>query len=220
MNNTCDILVPTYNRKKFEKLINHNINIQTYPFIKNIIIADDGTDDKLLIDTKKYNVLYYKVERMTIGEKRNFLLDKTVSRYACFMDTDDMYNPNYITTSIYNLINSYKSISGSSDMQMLSISNGKYYRSNCMFIHALNEATIVIDTLKTNFRFDDSMTGEGLVSLSKYIKEIYCTDIVDIMCCVSHDSNTVPKNHIVNDKHEIKSPAGYSDHLEIVSGII
>ena len=162
--------------------------------------------NKLNIDTKKYNVLYYKVERMTIGEKRNFLLDKTVSRYS-----HALWIPMTCTTRIIlqqvstTLINSDRSISGSSDMQMMALSNGKYYRSNCMFIHALNEATIVIDTMKTDFRFDSSMTGEGLVSLSKYIKEIYCTNIVDIMCCVSHDSNTVPKNHIVNDKHQITS---------------
>ena len=40
------ILIPTFNRAKFSKLIVHNINCQTYPCIEKIIVADDG--DELL----------------------------------------------------------------------------------------------------------------------------------------------------------------------------
>ena len=79
MDFSVDILIPTYNRKKFEKLISHNISIQTYPLIKNVIIADDSNDN-LHLDIN-YSVLTYKVERMSIGEKRKFLLSKSTSRY-------------------------------------------------------------------------------------------------------------------------------------------
>lgn len=218
MNFTADILIPTYNRKKFEKLINHNINIQDYPFIKNIIIADDGEDEKLIINTKRYNVLYYNVQRMTIGEKRNFLLDKSRSRFAVFFDTDDFYRPGYISTSIYNLINSNKTISGSSDMIMYS--NNNYYRLNCMYTNMLNEATVVIDTLNIKFRFDNIMTSEGSGSLLNFIKEIYQTDIDDIMCCIQHGGNTVSKLNIIQDKYRIEDRVGYEDHLKLLSNII
>jgi len=218
MNNSADILIPTYNRKKFEELINHNIDIQTYPFIQNIIIADDGDDDKLIIDTKKYNVLYYTVPRMTIGSKRNFLLDKSTSRYSIFMDTDDFYNPDYISTSIYNLINSGKAISGSADMNMLSTNS--YYRLNCIFINMLNEATLVIDTESVKFRFEEVMTSEGAKSLEKYIKYIHETNIDDIMVCIQHDSNTVSKQHVVDDRYKITDRPGYDEHLKILSNII
>lgn len=217
MNFTVDILIPTYNRKKFEELINHNINIQDYPFIKNIIIADDGDDEKLNINSKQFNVLYYIVPRMTIGTKRNFLLDKTVSRYAVFMDTDDFYNPEYISTSIFNLINSDKSISGSADMNMYA--KEAYYRLNCLYIHALNEATIVIDTHKTKFRFDDKQTSEGLSALQNNIKEIVETDINKIMCCISHKSNTVSKESVIQSKYQIADLTGYEEHLKILSSI-
>lgn len=217
MNFTADILIPTYNRKKFEELINHNINIQDYPFIKNIIIADDGDDEKLNINSKQFNVLYYRVPRMTIGSKRNFLLDKTVSRYAVFVDTDDFYNPKYISTSIFNLINSDKSISGSADMNVYA--NEAYYRLNCLYIHALNEATIVIDTHKTKFRFDDKQTSEGLNALQNNIKEIEETDINKIMCCISHKSNTVSKQSVIQSKYKINDLTGYEEHLKILSSI-
>ena len=45
MDFSVDILIPTYNRKKFEGLISLNINKQTYPLIKNVIIADDSQDN-------------------------------------------------------------------------------------------------------------------------------------------------------------------------------
>lgn len=217
MNFTADILIPTYNRKKFEELINHNINIQDYPFIKNVIIADDGDDEKLNINSKYLNVLYYKVSRMTIGNKRNFLLDKTLSRYAVFMDTDDFYHQEYISTSIFNLINSNKSISGSSDMNIYS--NNSYFKAKCFYIHALNEATIIIDTHKTKFRFDDKQTSEGLDALNNNIKEIVETDINKIMCCVAHQTNTVSKNPFTQSKYKIKDLTGYNEHCKILSSI-
>jgi hypothetical protein len=155
---------------------------------------------------------------MTIGSKRNFLLDKSTSRYSVFMDTDDFYNPDYISTSIYNLINSGKAIAGSADMNMLS--NNSYYRLNCIFINMLNEATIVIDTDRIKFRFDEVQTSEGSKSLEKYIKYIYETNIDDIMVCVQHDSNTVSKLHVVDDRYKITARSGYAEHLKILSNII
>ena len=116
MDFSVDILIPTYNRKKFEKLITHNISIQSYPLIKNIIVADDSDIDLPLYLPTKYNLNYYKVERMSIGAKRNFLLSKSTSRYVAFLDTDDFYNCNYISHSIHTLLMSGKSITGSSDM--------------------------------------------------------------------------------------------------------
>ena len=102
MDFSVDILIPTYQRKKFEKLISLNISNQTYPLIKNVIIADDSNDN-LHLDIN-YSVLSYKVERMSIGAKRNFLLSKSTSRYVVFMDTDDMYHPDYISHSIHTLL--------------------------------------------------------------------------------------------------------------------
>ena len=86
---------------------------------------------------------------MTIGTKRNFLLEKSTSRFAVFMDTDDFYNKEYISESIYNLLDTSKSISGTSAMLMYS--NNQYYKLNCLYLHALNEATICIDTFKIKF---------------------------------------------------------------------
>ena len=51
------ILIPTFNRAKFSKLIVHNINCQTYPCIEKIIVADDG-DEHLDLSGCKYDIEY------------------------------------------------------------------------------------------------------------------------------------------------------------------
>jgi len=67
---SCSIIIPTYHRKKFEKLIEYNLQLQTYYNIIEVIILDDGDDEPLCIKTK-YPILYYRVARCSIGAKRN-----------------------------------------------------------------------------------------------------------------------------------------------------
>ena len=211
-----DILIPTYQRKKFEKLISHNISIQTYPLIKNIIIADDSNDN-LNLDVK-YSVLNFKVDRMTIGKKRNFLLSKSKSRYAVFMDTDDFYHPEYISHSIYNLLRTGKSITGSSDMIMYYKENT--YKLRCIYLHALNEATLVIDTTQVNLKFTEQNSSEGLEPLKEYIGEIAQSDIEKVMVCLCHEQNTINKQIWLNSKYKIIFDMDvYTQHLNIFNNI-
>ena len=83
---SVSIIIPTYNRTKFSDLISLNIKKQDYPMIKEIIIADDGDDNERLNLDVSYTVLYYKVPRCSIGEKRNFLMEKATGKYIAFLD--------------------------------------------------------------------------------------------------------------------------------------
>lgn len=211
-----DILIPTYKRKKFEKLISHNISIQTYPLINNIIIADDSNDN-LNLDVK-YSVLNYKVERMTIGKKRNFLLSQSKSRYAVFMDTDDFYHPEYISHSIYTLLRNGKSITGSSDMLMYY--KPFTYKLRCVYLHALNEATLVIDTSQINLKFTEQNSSEALEPLKKYIGEIVQSHIDKVMICLCHEENTINKKIWLEEKYKNQiDMADYIQHLNILNSI-
>jgi GT2 family glycosyltransferase len=66
------IIVPTYNRKAFSQLLVHNINCQSYKSIKEVLVADDG-DEPLDMTGCKYPVKYFKMNRISLGVKRNFL---------------------------------------------------------------------------------------------------------------------------------------------------
>ena len=216
MDFSVDILIPTYQRKKFEKLISHNISIQTYPLIKNVIIADDSNDN-LQLDVN-YSVLNYKVERMSIGAKRNFLLSKATSRYVVFMDTDDMYHPDYISHSIHTLLMSGKSITGTSDMLMYY--QEQTYRLSCIFFHAINEATLVLDTHNVKLKFKEQNSSEGLEPLKNHIGDIVQSDINKVMVCLCHQENTINKKIWLEERYKTDfDMVEYDDHLKIISSL-
>jgi len=211
------ILIPTFNRKGFSKLISHNLKCQTYPFIKEILVADDGLDTERLELDVPFTVLYYKVPRMMLGEKRNFLASKATGDYLAHMDTDDFYHRDFLSTSVFNLIKSGKKISGSSDMLMYDKATGKTYKQRCINMHMVNEATMVYTKgyAEAN-KFSNTMTSEGLSFVN--IKHLEETPIENIMICVSHASNTVDKTPWINPQYE--TPLNlelYEPHIKIIS---
>jgi glycosyltransferase involved in cell wall biosynthesis len=211
------IVIPTFNRKKFSDLISLNIKLQDYPLIKEIIVADDGEDSERLELDVPYTILYYKVQRMTIGEKRNFLISKATGHYIACMDTDDFYHPSYLSSSIFNLIKSGKNISGTSDMLLLY--EGKTYKQRCIYLDLLNEATLVFtkEYSKTHM-FSNSMSNEGVGFLSTSLDDIYETEIEKIMVCIAHKQNTVNKMVWIDDKYSERIDMKvYSEHEKLLS---
>ena len=214
---SVSIIIPTYNRSKFSDLISLNIKLQDYPMIKEIIIADDGEDTERLVLDVSYTVLYYKVPRMTIGEKRNFLMEKATGKYIACFDTDDFYNPTHLSTSIFNLIKSGKKVSGSSDMLILH--DEKTYKQRCIYLNLLNEATLVFTKeFGMTHKFSNSMSSEGKGFLSGSLDDIYETEIEDIMVCIAHKENTVSKLPWTDDKYIATIDMSmYESHIKIFS---
>jgi len=214
------VLIPTFNRKTFSQLISLNIKSQSYPFIKEIIVADDGEDSERLVLDVPFTVLYHKVPRMSIGEKRNFLVSKATGDYLAHFDTDDLYHRNHLSTSIFNLIKSGKGLSGSSDMIMLNTATFKTYKQRCINMNMINEATMVYTRKYAEAnKFSNTTSSEG-ISFCK-IADIEETRIEDIMVCLCHKSNTVDKSQWVNKNYEESLDMRvYKDHLELISKLI
>ena len=214
---SVSILIPTYKRKQFEKLMNINIKTQTYPLIKEIIIADDGEDENILLDLP-YTILYYKTTRMSIGEKRNFLKSKASGDYLIHMDTDDFYHPEYVSNSVFNLISTGKELSGSADMIMYF--DEKTYLLRCIYLTSLNEATLCYTKkYAEDNHFSSGNSSEGLTFCKlKHISEL---NINKIMMCICHSQNTINKKIWVDDKYLIDFDLTiYKKHLEILSDVI
>jgi len=211
---SVSICIPTYNRKKFEKIIEHNINIQTYYNIREIIILDDSDiDDPLCIRTK-YPIRYYRCNRCSIGDKRNGLVELATSKYVAFMDTDDFYDKDYIAHSIFEMETNDKSIAGSADMNVYC--NGTFYKQRCMFLHMLNEATLVFRR-DLHYKFASTNSNEAVPFLQQHLGNIVETNINRVMCCISHDSNTIPKTQWIKDQFKTEALTQYEKHLEIYS---
>lgn len=214
---SVSIVIPTFNRKKFEKLIEYNINSQTYYNIQEIIILDDSDKDDSLSIKTMYPIRYLRVPRVSIGEKRNYGVKVANSKYIAFMDTDDFYNPNFISKSIFNLIKEDKTISGSADM--IVYDKISYYKQSCMFLYLLNEATLVFK--KTDdINFNNSSSNEAVPWLIKNMSNIFETSIDDIMCCLSHNENTISKTIWCTTTYEyINLDTKYENHIKILSNI-
>ena len=212
------ICIPTYNRKKFEKLIEHNINTQTYYNIQEVIILDDGDDEPLCIKTK-YPIRYYRCNRCSIGNKRNGLVELSTSKYIAFMDTDDMYDKDYIGYSIFEMETNDKSIAGSADMNVVGFSPHTT-KEGCreMFLHYLNEATLVFKKSIWS-PFNSTNSNEGIPFLEKHLGNIIETNIDRLMCCIAHDHNTIPKKQWLVDQYKTPPLSQYSKHIELLSSI-
>ena len=213
------ILIPTFNRKAFSQLISLNLRSQSYPFIKEIIVADDGDDAERLVLDVPFTVLYYKVARMNIGEKRNFLVSKSTGDYLAHFDTDDIYHSDYLSTSIFNLIKTGKGLSGSSDMIMLDTATNKTYKQRCINMDMINEATMVYTRkYADDNKFSNTMSSEG-ISFCK-IADIVETEIENIMVCLCHKTNTVDKHPWVDKKYEEQIDTEcYKAHLDLISQV-
>jgi len=204
MASSVSIVIPYYNRKKFEKLIEYNICSQTYPNIKEIVIADDSDqpNQELKLNVP-YNIAYHKVKRMTIGEKRNYLKDVATGEIIAHMDSDDCYNPDYIQNCVDCLVVNDCEITGSSDMLFVNPITKWTGRQSCLYNQMLNEATMVYtkEYAKTrSYAKRSHSENESFTSDHWLIRQI---PIDDIMVCVNHD-NTVDKS--VWEKDQFKSP--------------
>jgi len=191
---SCSIIIPTYNRKKFEKLIEFNICSQTYPHILEVIIGDDGKEDQRLNLQIPYPIVYLRCPRMSIGEKRNLLAEKAKGDFIAHMDTDDVYFPQYIERSIQLMTDKKKNATGTSDMVFL-FKDGHSGSMRNPLLSMANEATLVY---KKSFwekgPFSIDQTNEGIPFLKDRHWEIGHSNIQDVMICLCHDENTVDKN--------------------------
>lgn len=213
---SCSIIIPTYNRKKFEKLIEYNILCQTYSNILEIVIADDGDDEMLQLNVP-YSINYIKCDRMTIGQKRNLLASKCKGFYIAHMDTDDVYLPNYIEHSVSILENQKKDAVGTSDMVFI-YPDGKTGSMRNPLLSMANEATLVY---KKSFwdekPFAESQSSEAIYFLKGRHWQTGHSDIKKVMICICHSTNTVDKN-VWKTCPEVELP-NYETHKEILRAI-
>jgi glycosyltransferase involved in cell wall biosynthesis len=182
--------------------------IQEYQKIEAVIIVDDG-EERLDLGNLPFPVMYYNVERMSIGAKRNFLISRAVTKYCAFFDTDDFYHSQKISDSIRVLVETGKKLTGSSNMDIYS--GGLVYSQACVYLDFLNEATLVFETFYGyHHYFADTMSGEGVGFCStRHIIESPLN-----MLCIAHPNNTVDKSAWLKNPGDQKLLDPYLDHFQ------
>jgi len=208
------ILVPTYNRSKFLPLLIHNLKSQTYPHKKlEVCIYDDGTEPLtdntagLQLDIYPIKLVYHRDKvRKSIGEKRNYLVKKlSRNKFLCFMDDDDIYNPVYIEYSYDMLKKNKAGLVGSNSMVFTyPFKDYKLTAIRCKHKYQIHENTMLFTRKYFNSMggFEKSSQGEGARFIQNQDKNVFITDIFNVLINVGHGTNTIDKEQF--NKEELK----------------
>lgn len=104
-NKLITIIIPCYNSSQTIERTLNSIDNQKYKNIE-VIIVDDGSKDNLQ-DTikksevsKKINIKYFKKENGGVSSARNYGIEKAQGEYLFFLDSDDIYNSNFIEKAV------------------------------------------------------------------------------------------------------------------------
>jgi len=110
------IITPTYNNKRFWKLMLQNLKQQQYPHEKMTwyVLDDsnrkDGNGIHEVVDILKEQLspikMVFKSRKRCrpLGKKRNVLVEMTNEKYILHMDSDDFYQPNWVKACVDGLM--------------------------------------------------------------------------------------------------------------------
>jgi glycosyltransferase involved in cell wall biosynthesis len=214
---SVSIIIPTYNRKKFERLIEYNINCQTYENIVEVVVADDGDESQRLELNVKYPIKYIKCPRMTIGQKRNVLASSAKGEYIAHMDTDDIYFSTYISHSLEVLEKTKRDAVGTSDMIFMFADKTKGGMRN-PYLSMANEATLVYKkSFWKELGFSEKQSSEGIQFLEGRHWQTAHSSINQVMICLCHSTNTVDKEPWRNNP--VSGFPDFSEHQKILDSI-
>lgn len=224
------IVTVTYNRKNIFPMAIRNWQLFDYPRDKlEWVIVDDSDDGSTLssILPKSQQIKYFRLQttgRLSIGQKRNFGVEKSIYDYIIFMDDDDYYYPCSIYARIALLLKypSYDLV-GVTDLDIYDIVNDFSARVNGSLI---SEASM---GFKKSFwnecHFPDKFNtlGEGYPFTkdrrNRIIKMPSCFNII----AMTHWSNYTQNNRSqdkfkhVTKKDNILSTLDFSSQLFIVN---
>jgi glycosyltransferase involved in cell wall biosynthesis len=111
---TC--IMPTYNRRSFVPQAIRCFLRQDYPNLE-LLVVDDGTDAVVDCVPESARIRYLRLnQKMTIGAKRNFAVEKARGEFIVHWDDDDWYPSSRVSTQIAALSERGSDICGSSQV--------------------------------------------------------------------------------------------------------
>jgi glycosyltransferase involved in cell wall biosynthesis len=106
------VITPTANRERLLRGLYHVFDTQTWPDLELLVADDSPTASPFFLSLRDPRVQYFHFpEPMPLGEKRNFLVQKSVGEVIACFDDDDYYAPDYVASML--------SAMGSADMVKL-----------------------------------------------------------------------------------------------------
>ena len=191
------VLCPTYNRNKLLPILVQQYRMQDYPARRReLIILDDSVNESKVLENVENSIKYVHVkERMTIGEKRNWLLSRSRGEIIVWMDDDDLYRSDRISKSVKVLTSEPVDIIGVKSTVFYDVNSRRFcvvnhksenYTCNNILAHRKN--------LGSRYRDEDAIGEEK--HFTDYFKlKAYRFDGVDLCIHMCHERNTAGKGH-------------------------
>lgn len=158
------IIIPLYNKEKFIENTIQSVFNQTFQDFEIIIINDGSTDrsEEIVMQLKDSRIKYFSKENGGVSTARNFGIKNAKSDYITFIDADDYWFPEFLST-IFEKIKSFPQ-------------------------QKVFAGAIEIETLKKTFPAQYSIKKSGEFEIVNYFKASLKETVICTSCAVFHKS--------------------------------
>lgn len=200
------VCTPTFNRRPFIPIMFECFRNQTYPKSRmEWIIVDDGTDKvKDLIDAANIpQIKYFPLpEKLSLGEKRNYMHTKASGSIIVYMDDDDYYPPERVEHAV-EMLNADKNAmcAGSSEIYIYFKHIQQMYQCGPYSpTHATAGTFAFRSELLKQTRYDDhAALAEEKSFLKNYTVPFVQLDPMKTILVFSHNHNTFDKRKLLDN---------------------
>lgn len=200
------ICTPTFNRRPFIPFLIKCIESQDYPHERmEWIIIDDGSDkiEDLINEIKnnKFNIKYFKLDhKLSLGEKRNLMHEKSIGEFLVYMDDDDFYPSQRVSHAITMLETHPSALcAGSSEIYIYFKHIEKMYQFGPYGDKHATAGTFAFRRkLLQNHRYNNNAAlAEEKEFLNNYTVPFVQLDPMKVILVVSHEHNTFDKKKLL-----------------------
>lgn len=207
------VLCPTYDRQELLWIVVDQYRRQDYPSRRReLIILDDSPKRSTKLENVEKEIKYVHVNsKMTIGQKRNWLLNRAKGDIVLWMDDDDLYTKDRISKSV-DILTSYP-------VDIIGVKSTVFYDVDCRrFViikhksmnYTCNNILAHRKNLGRKYRDDDTISEEKYFTETFNLKA-YQFDGIDLCIHICHGNNTAGKRQFFRnlpqtiDQNKIKS---------------
>jgi glycosyltransferase involved in cell wall biosynthesis len=202
------VCTPTFNRRPFVPIMFECFKNQTYPKDRmEWIIVDDGTDkiQDLVKSSGIPNIKYFPLDqKMTLGQKRNYMHKQAKGSIIVYMDDDDYYPPERVEHAVEKLMANKEALcAGSSEMYI-------YFKHIRQMVqcgpYGPNHATAGTFAFKSRLldetKYEDhAALAEEKAFLKNYTIPFVQLDPLKTILVFSHIHNTFDKKKMLENPH-------------------
>lgn len=213
-------------RRKFLPLIKACVEAQTYPSDRiEWIVIDDGDIDAGHFFAGSRELYLRCNKRLNIGRKRQFAADVASGEFIFFFDDDDLHYPHRVERCVEKLQKvGARMVVGNSEMFLADKDTEKVIKVGPHHKNHATAATLAFrkEFLKHSCFRPSDKSGEEMHFLLNWTVPVVQVACDDTIVALSHDENTVSKNHLFQQNpkgHSLEKLFPYAELLSVLRGI-